>query len=405
MNNKIKNAIVGQSGGPTAVINSSLAGVIRKYLSMENHGTLYGAVNGIKGLLREDIISLNETFGNAKNIELLKQTPSAYLGSCRYRLSENSNDEFEALEKFFKEKNIGYFFYIGGNDSMDTVLKLSEKFSNSDIKTIGIPKTIDNDLCSTDHTPGYGSCAKYIAAVTREMALDAGCYDIKNVLIIEIMGRNAGWLTAASALARNDKISAPHLIYLPERPFDDERFLYDIRQKLMNHNTVIAAVSEGIRYSDNSFVASDNSSSRSDMFGHGQLGGAGKKLEYLVKKRLGIKVRSVELNISQRCASHTASLTDITEAFRCGEEAVSLAMRGENGKMVCMKRDDSAEYNIIYECSEIEKIANCEKVVPDEYISESGNDITQKFTDYALPLIAGENNIIYKHGLPVHIVR
>ena len=344
---KIKNAIIGQSGGPTAVINASLAGVINKYLSLDNHGTIYGAVNGIKGLLRGDIIDLNETFSDIENIELLKQTPSAYLGSCRYRLSENSNDEFEALEKFFEEKNIGYFFYIGGNDSMDTVFKLSEKFAEGNIKTIGIPKTIDNDLCSTDHTPGYGSCAKYIAAVTREMALDAGCYDIKNVLIVEIMGRNAGWLTAASALARNEKISAPDLIYLPERPFDNEKFLYDVRKKLLNQNTVIVAVSEGIRYADNTFVASSDSSSRSDMFGHGQLGGAGKKLEYLVQKRLGIKVRSVELNIAQRCAAHISSLTDITEAFRCGEEAVSFALNGESGKMVCMKRDESDNYNII----------------------------------------------------------
>ncbi len=402
---KIKNAIIGQSGGPTAVINASLAGVINKYLSLDNHGTIYGAVNGIKGLLRGDIIDLNATFSDAENIELLKQTPSAYLGSCRYRLSENSNDEFEALEKFFKEKNIGYFFYIGGNDSMDTVFKLSEKFAEGNIKTIGIPKTIDNDLCSTDHTPGYGSCAKYIAAVTREMALDAGCYDIKNVLIVEIMGRNAGWLTAASALARNEKISAPDLIYLPERPFDNEKFLYDVRKKLLNQNTVIVAVSEGIRYADNTFVASSDSSSRSDMFGHGQLGGAGKKLEYLVQKRLGIKVRSVELNIAQRCAAHISSLTDITEAFRCGEEAVNYALSGESGKMVCMKRDESDDYNIIYECSEISNIANCERVVPDDYISESGNDVTEKFIDYIAPLVVGENKITCVGGLPIHIIR
>lgn len=402
---KLKNAVVGQSGGPTTVINASLAGVISEYLSKENCGTIYGAVNGIKGVLRGDLLELNSTFSTKDNIELLMQTPSSFLGSCRYRLKTDTDDEIKKIVSFFCEKDIGYFFYIGGNDSMDTVMRMSSICAEHDIKVIGIPKTIDNDLIGTDHCPGYGSCAKYIATVVSEMAQDAGCYDIKNVLIVEIMGRNAGWLTASSALARDEKISAPDLIYLPERAFDEEKFLFDIRQKLLNQDTVIVAVSEGIKFADGTYVAEDSQENKKDMFGHGQLGGAGKKLEMLVKKRLGIKVRSVELNIPQRCASHNASLTDVTEAFRCGCEAVDAALRGESGKMITMLRANEPEYNISYDALDISKIANGEKIVPDSYINEAGNDVTDEFVKYASPLIMGERNIIYKNGIPAHIIR
>jgi len=402
---RLKNALVGQSGGPTTVINSSLAGVISEYLSKENCGTIYGAVNGIKGILRGDIIELNTTFSKDNSIELLKQTPSSYLGSCRYRLKKDTDDEIKEIISFFKEKDIGYFFYIGGNDSMDTVMRMAPICAEHDIKVIGVPKTIDNDLVGTDHSPGFGSCAKYISTVVSQMAQDAGCYDIKNVLIVEIMGRNAGWLTAASALARSEKLSAPDLIYLPERAFDEERFLFDIRQKLLNQDTVIVAVSEGIRFSDGSYVAEDSSSSKTDMFGHGQLGGAGKKLEYLVKNRLGIKVRSVELNIQQRCATHIASLTDVNEAFKCGATAVNAALNCESGKMIAMTRKDSDKYEITFEALDINNIANGEKIVPDNFINNAGNDVTDEFIKYALPLISGERNIIYKNGIPDYIVR
>ncbi len=402
---KLKNAVVGQSGGPTTVINSSLAGVISTYLKEENAGIMYGAVNGIKGLLRGDLIELNDRFCDENNIELLKQTPSSFLGSCRYKLKTDSDEELEQIVSVFNEKNIGYFFYIGGNDSMDTVMRMAPICSKYGIKVIGVPKTIDNDLVGTDHAPGYGSCAKYISSTISQMAQDAGCYDIKNVLVVEIMGRNAGWLTASSALARDENIPAPDLIYLPERSFDEEKFLFEIRQKLLNQDTVIVAVSEGIKYADGTYVAEDSSDTKKDMFGHGQLGGAGKKLEFLIKKRLGIKVRSVELNIVQRCASHIASLTDVNEAFKCGETAVKAALNGENGKMVTMVREDSEDYKIKYETFDISKIANGEKIVPDEFISPDGNDVTEEFIKYARPLIEGENNIKFKNGIPDYICR
>lgn len=398
---KLKNAVIGQSGGPTTVINASLAGAVKKYLDTENHGIIYGAVNGIKGVLRDDFINLNEIFEDSKNIDLLMQTPSSYLGSCRYRLKED--DEINKIVEFFKKKDVGYFFYIGGNDSMDTVMKLNDACTKNGICVIGIPKTIDNDLMNTDHCPGYGSCAKYIATSISEMALDAGCYDIKNVLIVEIMGRNAGWLTAASALARNSKNSAPDLIYLPEKPFDAEKFLYDIRQKLQTQDTVIVAVSEGIKDSDGRYISEDSQENKKDMFGHGQLGGAGKKLEHLVKNRLGIKVRSVELNILQRCAAHNASLTDVCESFNCGSYAVEAALSGNSGKMIAMVRENCEEYKIKYECVDIDKIANGEKIVPDEYINEAYNNVSDEFIKYAYPLIKGERNVIYNNGIPAYI--
>ena len=402
---KLKNAVIGQSGGPTTVINASLAGAVAEYLKQENCGTIYGAVNGIKGILREEFIDLNSIFCNEKNLKLLMQTPSSYLGSCRYRLNLDDEEEFAKITTAFKNNDIGYFFYIGGNDSMDTVMKLSNKLEGTGIKVIGIPKTIDNDLVGTDHCPGYGSCAKYIATVVSEMAQDAGCYDIKNVLIVEIMGRNAGWLTASSALARDAYLSAPDLIYLPERAFDEERFLYDIRQKLLNQDTVIVAVSEGIKFANGAYVAEDSQDSKRDMFGHGQLGGAGKKLEYLVKKRLGIKVRSVELNIHQRCCAHNASLTDATEAFECGAAAVRAALKGETGKMISIVRDDGADYKVSFDAIDINTIANNEKMIPDSFISPEGNDVTEEFIKYARPLIMGEREIIFENGIPAHIVR
>ncbi len=402
---KLKNALIGQSGGPTAVINASLAGAITEYLSNENCSTLYGAVNGIKGVLREEFLNLNEIFSDKSKIDLLMQTPSSYLGSCRYRLSKENDDEIEKIVSVLQKNDIGYFFYIGGNDSMDTVMRLSKICHSNGIKAIGIPKTIDNDLVGTDHCPGYGSSAKYIATTISEMALDAGCYDIKNVLIVEIMGRNAGWLAASSALARTTSSTAPDLIYLPEKVFDDEKFLYDIRQKLLHQDTVVVAVSEGIKYSNGNYVAQSTSESKKDMFGHSQLGGVCKKLEHLVKNRLGIKVRGVELNLPQRCASHNASDTDINEAFKCGEFAVKCALEGESGKMIAMNRADGSEYDISYSALDISNIANSEKIVPDSFINTDGNDVTEEFIKYALPLIQGERNIIFKNGIPAYIKR
>ena len=400
---KIKNALIGQSGGPTAVINASLAGAITKYLSLENCSVIYGAVNGIKGVLREEFINLNEIFSDEKNVNLLMQTPSSYLGSCRYRLSKDSDNEIEKIVSILQKNDIGYFFYIGGNDSMDTVMRLSKICNSNGIKAIGIPKTIDNDLVGTDHCPGYGSSAKYISTTISEMALDASCYDIKNVLIVEIMGRNAGWLAASSALARNSLNTAPDLIYLPEKPFDDEKFLFDIRQKLLHQDTVVVAVSEGIRYENGNYVAQSSSESKKDMFGHSQLGGVCKKLELLVKSRLGIKVRGVELNLPQRCASHNVSKTDIEEAFKCGEFAVESALNGESGKMITMNRVENSNYEVSFSAVDISEIANGEKIVPDSFINADGNDVTPEFIKYASPLIQGERDIIFENGIPAYI--
>lgn len=402
---KYKNILVGQSGGPTAVINSSLAGVIDRSLNLGEGQKVYGAVNGIKGILRDELIELNEVFSNKENIELLKHTPSSYLGSCRYKIAKDSNVDIDKIFEIFEKREIGYFFYIGGNDSMDTVMRLSNDERAKDMKIIGVPKTIDNDLLGTDHCPGYGSCAKYIATVVSEMALDAGCYDIKNVLIVEIMGRNAGWLTASAALARTMGNTAPDFIYLPEVAFDADKFLYDIRSKLSEQDTVIVAVSEGIKDAEGTYVAESKQASGNDMFGHGQLGGVGKKLEALVKNKLGIKVRSVELNLVQRCAAHITSKTDVDDAFNCGVEAVDAAMRGESGKMVCMKRVSNNPYQISYECEDINNIANGEKMIPKEFITPEGTDITPAFIEYAKPLIMGENDIKYVDGIPAFIKR
>lgn len=401
---KYKNVLVGQSGGPTAVINSSLAGVISQALK-SCEGKVYGAVNGIKGILRNELIELNETFSKEENIELLKQTPSSYLGSCRYKIAKDSNVDIDKIFEIFEKNEIGSFFYIGGNDSMDTVMRLSNDERAKDMTIIGVPKTIDNDLLGTDHCPGYGSCAKYIATVVSEMALDAGCYDIKNVLIVEIMGRNAGWLTASAALARTMGNSAPDFIYLPEVAFDTEKFLFDIRTKLLYQDTVIVAVSEGIKDAHGTYIAESKQAFGNDMFGHGQLGGVGKKLENLVKDRLGIKVRSVELNLVQRCAAHITSKTDVEDAFTCGVEAVKAAAKGESGKMVCMIRKSDEPYEISFECKDINTIANGEKMVPAEFITPEGTDVTEAFVKYALPLIMGENDIKYKDGIPAFIKR
>ena len=396
------NILVGQSGGPTAAINATLAGVIERAMQSESIGTVYGARNGIKGILRDDLVNLSEIFADSSKLDLLKQTPSAYLGSCRYRVE--GDDEIAKIIGVFKEYDIGCFFYIGGNDSMDTVLKLSAVAKENGIAVMGIPKTIDNDLSVTDHCPGYGSSAKYIATVMSEVTRDTLCYDIESVTIVEIMGRNAGWLTAAAALARVNGGAAPHLIYLPEVAFDTEKFVADVRKMIDTYKNVVVAVSEGIKDKDGKYISSTDILHKEDLFGHSQLGGVGKSLEMLIKDRLKVKVRSIELNTPQRCAAHIASLTDIEESAMIGGAGVDAALSGHSGEMMIYRRRGGDIYSVETDTTDIAAAANEEKKVPAEFISAEGNDVTAEFIEYALPLIQGECDVKYKNGIPQNLI-
>lgn len=399
-----KNAIVGQSGGPTAVINASLYGVVYEALNREDAcGTIYGMINGIEGLLKGTVMDM-EPLEKSGELELIRTTPGAYLGSCRYRLPDDLEDEvYTRIFERFQEYNIGFFFYIGGNDSMDTVSKLSayaDKIS-SDIRFIGIPKTIDNDLVLTDHTPGFGSAAKYVASTVREIALDASVYDNKtSVTIVEIMGRHAGWLTAASALARKFEGDNPVLIYLPETAFDPDRFIESVKTSLESVPNLVVCISEGIHDGNGTFVCELDKDIETDTFGHKMLTGSGKYLENLVKEKLGVKVRSVELNVSQRCSSAMLSGTDLKESAAAGAYGVKCALEGERTKMVAFTRLPDAPYRINYELKDVHQICNQEKTVPLEWITKDGSDVSQEFIDYALPLIQGSVKVPEENGLP-----
>lgn len=402
----LKNCMVAQSGGPTAAINASLSGVIRGVYASSVYDTVYGSLNGITGILNNELINLTGLIDeHPENLTRLVTTPAMYLGSCRYKLPDYMDDDSPYVFIFnqFETYHIEAFFYIGGNDSMDTVAKLSsygEKIG-SRVRIIGIPKTIDNDLCETDHTPGFGSAAKYIATSLLEIAHDTFIYAVKSVTIVEIMGRDAGWLTAAAALARNEYNTAPHLIYLPEVPFDTDDFLLDVKRLLFERNNVIIAVSEGIRNASGEYIST--SEGTIDSFGHSQLSGAGKTLEFLVKEKLGVKVRSVELNVLQRCASHLTSKTDLDESVALGEKAVSLSEEGVTASMVTIHRISNAPYQVSYGYAQISHIANEAKSVPTEWIAPAGNDVTQPLIDYLRPLIQGETNVVYENGLPVYM--
>ena len=389
-----KNAIVGQSGGPTAVINASLYGVVYEALNREDvFGNVYGMINGIEGFLHDQLMDMKPLDASGE-LELIKTTPGSYLGSCRYKLPEDLSDT--VYPKLFEKYNIGYFFYIGGNDSMDTVSKLSRYAASidSDIRFMGLPKTIDNDLVLTDHTPGFGSAAKYVASTVREIAIDASVYDNKqSVTIVEIMGRHAGWLTAASALARKFKNDNPVLIYLPEVAFDQDAFIEKIKSSLETTSNLVVCISEGIHTADGTFICELGSEVGVDTFGHKMLTGSGKYLENLVKERLGVKVRSVELNVSQRCSSAMLSKTDQKEAIASGSFGVTAAIKGETGKMVAFKRQSpltlDADYVLNYATEDVNEICNKEKTVPLEWISEDGSDVTEAFLAYARPLVRG----------------
>ena len=404
-----KNVIVGQSGGPTAVINASLYGVVYEALNREDAcGTVYGMINGIEGFLNDQIMDM-EPLERSGELELIKTTPGSYLGSCRYKLPEDLGDEvYPKLFEKFEQYGIGYFFYIGGNDSMDTVSKLSRyaEKTGSDIRFMGIPKTIDNDLVRTDHTPGFGSAAKYVSSTVREIAIDASVYDNKkSVTIVEIMGRHAGWLTAASVLARKFDGDNPVLIYLPETAFDPERFIADVNEALEKVSNLVVCISEGINDGNGTFICELASDVGVDNFGHKMLTGSGKYLENLVKEKIGVKVRSIELNVCQRCSSAMLSATDQKEAIASGAYGVKCAIEGETGKMIGFSRLAGEDYKIDYVAEDVNLICNQEKTVPLEWITGNGSDIGQEFIDYALPLIKGEVKVPSEDGLPLFAYR
>lgn len=394
--------MVGLSGGPSVAINASLAGIISGSVKSEQYDKIYGAVHGIEGVLNNNIVNL-EPYSDEYHLELLKQTPAMALGSCRHKLQEES---FPLVLQRLKEYHIGCFFYIGGNDSMDTVLKLSRYFekNNVDIQVIGVPKTIDNDLPVTDHTPGFGSSAKYLYHTISEISQDSHIYPVKNVVIVEIMGRDSGWLTLAAGLPRFLGNAAPHIIAIPEVAFDETVFIKTIQQKLETEKTVICVVSEGIVDNNGDYIGSSAKSGAVDTFGHTYLSGVGKYLEGLVMKDIGCKVRSIELNVMQRCSSHLAAKTDIEEGFLVGEKAVCQAESGSTGIMMTLNRISDSPYAIEIGTTDVANIANLAKDVPKKWFDLENPKVQKEIAQYLLPLIQGELSPIKNEtGLPIHL--
>ncbi|MBQ7375967.1 MAG: 6-phosphofructokinase [Clostridia bacterium] len=406
------NAIVGQSGGPTAAINATLAGVIKGALECDAINTLYGMRNGIEGMLGERMIDLSKRFDGGNDLDALIHTPAAALGSCRKKLPNPESDKaediafFEKVFEIFEKYDIRYFFYIGGNDSMDTVAKLSRyaEKKSYEIRVMGVPKTIDNDLVATDHTPGFGSAAKFVSTVITEIVRDCAVYTTKAVTIVEVMGRDAGWLTASAGIGKYVGIDAPDLVYLPERDFSMDEFFSSLEKAFEKHPNIVVAVSEGIRFADGRYVGEGTQSGSTDVFGHKYLAGTAKALELAVKEKFGCKVRSIELNLPQRCASHLASKTDLDESVAVGAYAVERAADGESGEMVLFLRVSEKPYEVKLGAKKVSEIANAVRKVPDEYINAEGNHITAACADYILPLIAGEAYPEYENGLPKYIV-
>ena len=398
------NIVVAQSGGPTSVINASLLGVFRQALAEKEIDTVYGSLNGIEGIIYDRLVPLNDRLATEEDMALLRQTPSSALRSCRYKLPSADKDPavYETIRRTLESHDIGAFFYIGGNDSMDTVHKLSAYFAEvgCPIRVMGVPKTIDNDLMEMDHTPGYGSAAKFVATTMAEIIRDCTVYDLDSVLIVEVMGRDTGWLTASAALPRLLGETAPHLVYLPEVAFSVEDFLADVKRIQQTSRTVIVAVSEGVEIDE----AGEFQSGKVDNFGHKYLSGVGKCLENIISTRLGCKVRSVELNILQRCAAHIASATDVAEAEAVGMAAVRAAMAGETGKVAAIQRVSADPYKADYTCVPVERVANRVKYVPREWITPAGNNVTDDALAYIRPLVQGEPTVLTENGLPRHFV-
>ena len=402
------NVLVGQSGGPTAVINSSLAGVYEAAKAL-GAAHVYGMEYGIQGLLQGKIVDLDDRLDDKMEIELLKRTPSSYLGSCRFKLPNPATDErpFVQLFELFAKYCIGAVFYIGGNDSMDTIAKLSAygAAKGSEIRFIGVPKTIDNDLMYTDHTPGYGSAAKYIATILKEVIRDSSVYNIRSVTVAEIMGRHAGWLAGAACLAGGDDCEGPDLILLPEVPFDADRFLAKVDELQKSKPNVIIAASEGVKTADGTYLCDlVSTAGQLDAFGHKAiLSGTSRYLSDLIHDRLNCKSRAIEFSTLQRCASHLASRTDVNEAYAVGGAAAAAAFAGETGKMISLKRISNYPYQCITEAVDVQKVANLEKKVPLDWITPDGMQVTAAFEEYARPLILDEVTPVYVNGTPRHI--
>ena len=405
------NIVVGQSGGPTAVINSSVAGV---YAAAKKLGVkkVYGMVHGIQGFLADNLCDLDEYLSDETGIEMLKRTPSAFLGSCRFKMPkiEGHEDVYEKVFEIMEKHDIECLFYAGGNDSMDTVKMLSDYAAahGKPQRFMGVPKTIDNDLPITDHCPGYGSAAKYIAASLKEVIRDNASFGVEKptICIVEIMGRNAGWLTAAAALSRGADCEGPDAIYLPERVFDMDKFMEKVKHLAATKHSVVIAVSEGIKIADGRYVCElANENVAVDAFGHKQMSGTAAYLAQAVAAETGLKTRAIEFSTLQRAATHLASLTDINEAFQVGFDAVKAAEEGKTGMMITLDRNGDDPYQCGTSAYDIHAIANVERPVPDEWITEDGCDLNEGYEKYARPLIMGELQPLYVNGLPRHLVR
>ncbi|HQC82574.1 MAG TPA: 6-phosphofructokinase [Bacillota bacterium] len=397
--------LIGQSGGPTSVINASALGCIETAMASANVTKVYGAAHGIKGVLNDEIYDLTQE--DPAELSLMRYTPSSVLGSCRYKLADFMVDDtdYKRILDIFKKYDIRYFFYIGGNDSMDTSSKISSYLSQHDYecRVIGIPKTIDNDLAATDHCPGYGSAAKYIATTFMEVSRDAKVYDRGSITVIEVMGRNAGWLTAASALAGiRYKDHGPDLVYLPEVPFDMSNFLSDVSRVYEEQGDVLVAVSEGIKDKNGTYIVSyfSDQTKEKDAFGHAKMGGLAANLAEYANAKLKAKVRGIELSLLQRCAAHLASATDVEEAYLAGKAAFEAAESGITDKMITFEREPGEIYKCKTGLVDLVEVANAEKKVPREWINDAGNGVLQPFIDYALPLINGEVDRPTENGLP-----
>ncbi|NCC42630.1 MAG: 6-phosphofructokinase [Clostridia bacterium] len=404
----MKNLLVAQSGGPTAAINATVAGVITAALTSRKVDGIWGAVNGIKGVLEERFVDLKEKISGTGDLDLLCQTPAAALGSCRFKLNniEEDSSQYEEIIRIFRKHEIAYFIYAGGNDSMDTVDKLSAYCKDhdiNDIKVMGAPKTIDNDLVGTDHCPGFGSAAKYIGTTFAELERDCHVYDTKAVTIVEVMGRNAGWLTAASALSRNNGGHGPNLIYLCEPAFSVESFLADVKHELEQYDSVLVAISEGIKDKDGIYISEQVQSKAVDNFGHSYIAGSTRVLEDAVRREIGCKVRSIELNLMQRCASHVASAVDIHESKMLGMTACQYALEGNSGLMAAVERTCNEPYQVHFTAIPVSEVSNKEKKVPESFINQAGNDVTEEMMEYLRPLVQGETPVIYENGIPKYI--